>query len=87
MSAPYSWAAADASTRARESWSAQEVWRGPQVLPERMPTISSTEWPATSLLTALRLPLQPPSKETCSMVLPSSDRSMWMAREQTPRGV
>ena len=69
-----------------ENWSAQEVLSGPQALPARTSAISEVFLPATSLDIAFRLPSQPPSNETFSMVAPSSERSMWIMREQTPRG-
>ena len=75
-----------AARRARVSWSAQEVGRRPQVLPSRSATISSTGRPAHRVPMALRLPSQPPSKDTERRVRPSSSSSIWIAREQTPRG-
>ena len=57
---------------ALHSWSGHEVGRLPHRMPFILSITSSMCWPVTSLLTPCRLPLHPPRKNTCWIMLFSS---------------
>ncbi len=71
------------ASRARASWSGQEVPFMPHSMPFSRVATSSGRMPRTSAEIPCRLPLHPPSKLTEAM-RPSSSKVRWMLRLQTP---
>ena len=71
-------------SNARQSWSGHDVFLAPQRIPLMRCMTSSMCCPRTSWLIPCRLPLQPPRKNTCCMMLFSSAVTS-MSFEQVPR--
>ncbi len=71
------------ASRARASWSGQEVPFMPHSMPFSRVATSSGRMPRTSAEIPCRLPLHPPSKLT-EAIRPSSSKVRWMLRLQTP---